>query len=133
MSNLSGFVKRLRDIMRNDAGINGDAQRIEQIAWMLFLNLVYPYYNKIDSISEEGDQEVYKVVLGWYKQQIESGKMTLNQCYELLSDKAKVSLNKMVDQSKIKESMINKTNIMCLLLIIKSVNFFKLILPFFLV
>ena len=39
MSNLSGFVKRLRDIMRNDAGINGDAQRIEQIAWMLFLKV----------------------------------------------------------------------------------------------
>ena len=55
------------------------------------------------------DQEVYKVVLGWYKQQIESGKMTLNQCYELLSDKAKVSLNKMVDQSKIRESLINGT------------------------
>ena len=28
MGNLSGFVKRVRDIMRNDAGINGDAQRI---------------------------------------------------------------------------------------------------------
>ena len=39
MSNLSGFVKRLRDIMRNDAGINGDAQRLEQIAWMLFLKV----------------------------------------------------------------------------------------------
>ena len=39
MSNLLGFVKRLRDIMRNDAGINGDAQRIEQIAWMLFLKV----------------------------------------------------------------------------------------------
>lgn len=39
MSNLSGFVKRLRDIMRNDAGINGDAQRIEQIAWMFFLKV----------------------------------------------------------------------------------------------
>ena len=39
MANLSGFVKRLRDIMRNDAGINGDAQRIEQIAWMLFLKV----------------------------------------------------------------------------------------------
>ena len=39
MSNLSGFVKRLRDIMRNDAGINGDAQRIEQIAWLLFLKV----------------------------------------------------------------------------------------------
>ena len=39
MTNLSTFVKRIRDIMRNDAGINGDAQRIEQIAWMLFLKV----------------------------------------------------------------------------------------------
>lgn len=39
MSNLTGFVKRLRDIMRNDAGINGDAQRIEQITWLLFLKV----------------------------------------------------------------------------------------------
>ena len=39
MSNLSGFVKSIRDKMRNDAGINGDAQRIEQIAWMLFLKV----------------------------------------------------------------------------------------------
>ena len=39
MINLSGFVKKLRDIMRNDSGINGDAQRIEQIAWMLFLKV----------------------------------------------------------------------------------------------
>ncbi len=39
MSSLSNFVKRIRDIMRNDAGINGDAQRIEQIAWMLFLKV----------------------------------------------------------------------------------------------
>ena len=54
------------------------------------------------------DQEVYKVVLNWYKDQIEAGKMTLNQCYELLSDKAKVSLNKLVDQSKIRESVMNK-------------------------
>ena len=38
-NNLSGFVKSIRDIMRNDAGINGDAQRIEQIAWMLFLKV----------------------------------------------------------------------------------------------
>ena len=39
MGNISGFIKRLRDIMRNDAGINGDAQRIEQIAWLLFLKV----------------------------------------------------------------------------------------------
>lgn len=39
MSNISSFVKRIRDIMREDAGINGDAQRIEQISWMLFLKV----------------------------------------------------------------------------------------------
>ena len=39
MSNVSGFIKRLRDIMRNVAGINGDAQRIEQIIWVLFLKV----------------------------------------------------------------------------------------------
>ena len=27
---LNNLVKRLQDVMRNDAGINGDAQRIEQ-------------------------------------------------------------------------------------------------------
>jgi len=33
------MIKRLQDIMRQDAGVNGDAQRIEQIVWMLFLKL----------------------------------------------------------------------------------------------
>jgi len=36
---LNNFVKRLQDIMRNDAGINGDAQRIEQMVWILFLKV----------------------------------------------------------------------------------------------
>lgn len=39
MASISTFVKSLRDIMRNDSGINGDAQRIEQITWMLFLKV----------------------------------------------------------------------------------------------
>ena len=39
MANISNFIKSMRDIMRNDSGINGDAQRIEQISWMLFLKV----------------------------------------------------------------------------------------------
>ncbi|WP_026759370.1 type I restriction-modification system subunit M [Selenomonas ruminantium] len=35
----TGFVKKIRDIMRMDAGINGDAQRIEQLVWLLFLRV----------------------------------------------------------------------------------------------
>lgn len=58
MSNLSGFVKRLRDIMRNDAGINGDAQRIEQITWLLFLKV----YNAKEQ-DWEFDDENYKSII----------------------------------------------------------------------
>jgi len=36
---IRSFIKRLQDIMRNDSGINGDAQRIEQIVWLLFLKV----------------------------------------------------------------------------------------------
>ncbi|WP_294488192.1 class I SAM-dependent DNA methyltransferase [uncultured Mailhella sp.] len=36
---LSTFIKRMRDITRLDQGINGDAQRIEQLTWMLFLKI----------------------------------------------------------------------------------------------
>ena len=39
MNNLSGLIKKLRDIMRMDPGISGDAQRIEQISWLFFLKI----------------------------------------------------------------------------------------------
>ena len=39
MPNLSSFVKNIRNIMRGDAGVNGDAQRIEQLVWLLFLKI----------------------------------------------------------------------------------------------
>lgn len=38
-NNYSTFVKRTQDIMWKDAGVMGDAQRIEQLAWMLFLKV----------------------------------------------------------------------------------------------
>lgn len=34
---MSALIKSLEDIMRRDAGLNGDAQYIEQITWLLFL------------------------------------------------------------------------------------------------
>lgn len=39
---LNNLVKRLQDIMRNDAGINGDAQRIEQMVWICFSRYMMP-------------------------------------------------------------------------------------------
>ena len=36
---VSNLIKRLQNIMRNDAGISGDAQRIEQMTWLFFLKV----------------------------------------------------------------------------------------------
>jgi type I restriction enzyme M protein len=53
MAMQSGFIKRIRDIMRMDAGINGDAQRIEQMVWMLFLK-VYDAKEDDWELSDDG-------------------------------------------------------------------------------
>ena len=39
MPNISNLVKSIQDIMRKDAGTYGDAQRIEQMAWLFFLKI----------------------------------------------------------------------------------------------
>ena len=36
---LSTTIKSVQDIMRKDAGIDGDAQRIGQLGWMLFFKI----------------------------------------------------------------------------------------------
>jgi type I restriction enzyme M protein len=36
---LSTTIKSIQDIMRKDAGVDGDAQRISQLCWMLFLKI----------------------------------------------------------------------------------------------
>ncbi|WP_086241299.1 HsdM family class I SAM-dependent methyltransferase [Campylobacter devanensis] len=64
MSNLSGFVKRVRDVMRNDAGINGDAQRIEQITWMLFLK-VYDAKEEDWEFDDEQFESIIPLKLRW--------------------------------------------------------------------
>jgi type I restriction enzyme M protein len=39
MSNIGSIIKSIRDIFRKDPGLSGDAQRIEQLGWMIFLKL----------------------------------------------------------------------------------------------
>ena len=36
---LSSTIKSIQDIMRKDDGVDGDAQRIGQLSWMLFLKI----------------------------------------------------------------------------------------------
>lgn len=64
MANISNFIKSIRDIMRNDSGINGDAQRIEQISWMLFLK-VYDTKEQDWELDEEEYISIIPEELRW--------------------------------------------------------------------
>ena len=64
MAMQSGFIKRIRDIMRMDAGINGDAQRIEQMVWMLFLK-VYDAKEDDWELNEDNYESIIPEDLRW--------------------------------------------------------------------
>ena len=64
MAMQSGFIKRIRDIMRMDAGINGDAQRIEQMVWMLFLK-VYDAKEDDWALNEDDYESIIPEALRW--------------------------------------------------------------------
>ncbi|MCP5523727.1 MAG: SAM-dependent DNA methyltransferase [Verrucomicrobiales bacterium] len=53
MSNLSNLVKSIQDLMRKDAGTYGDAQRIEQMAWMLFLKIFDDRETELELIRDD--------------------------------------------------------------------------------
>jgi len=53
MSNLSGIIKSIRNLMRGDRGINGDAQRIEQLGWMMFLKIFDDKDQEMEIINDD--------------------------------------------------------------------------------
>ncbi|HRG48269.1 MAG TPA: N-6 DNA methylase [Leptospiraceae bacterium] len=52
MSNISGVLKSIRDIMWQDSGLNGDAQRVEQLGWMLFLKIFSDKDKELEAIDD---------------------------------------------------------------------------------
>jgi len=40
MKNIGNIIKTLQNIMRKDPGVSGDAQRIEQLGWMISLKIL---------------------------------------------------------------------------------------------
>jgi type I restriction enzyme M protein len=61
---ISNFVKRIQDVMRNDSGVNGDAQRIEQIVWILFLK-IYDAKEEAWELYDDNYKSIIPVGLKW--------------------------------------------------------------------
>ena len=109
MANISNFIKSIRDIMRNDSGINGDAQRIEQISWMLFLK-VYDTKEQDWEIDEDDYVSIIPEELRWCNwAHDENGKgMTGDTLLEFVNTKLFPTLKNLnvTAQTPIKKSIV---------------------------
>ena len=59
---VNNLIKRLQNIMRQDAGINGDAQRIEQMVWLFFLK-VYDTQEETWEINAMSEGRLYVSII----------------------------------------------------------------------
>lgn len=53
MLSVQSVIKSIRNIMRQDTGLNGDAQRIEQLGWMLFLKIFSDKDKELELMDEK--------------------------------------------------------------------------------
>ena len=53
MANISAIINSIRNIMRQDRGISGDAQRLEQLGWMLFLKIMDDKDQELEIIKDD--------------------------------------------------------------------------------
>src|SRR5688500_5570371 len=45
-------VKSIQDIMRQDSGVDGDAQRISQLCWMFFLKIIDDQDQELETLRD---------------------------------------------------------------------------------
>jgi type I restriction enzyme M protein len=61
---ISTTIKTIQDIMRKDAGVDGDAQRISQLVWMIFLK-VFDDHESQKEMLEDGYRSPIPTRLRW--------------------------------------------------------------------
>lgn len=64
MPNIASIIKNVRNIMRQDRGVSGDAQRLEQLGWMLFLKILDEKDQELELI-RDGYKSVIPESLQW--------------------------------------------------------------------
>lgn len=53
MKNIGNIIKTLQNIMRKDQGVSGDAQRIEQLGWMITLKIIDDKDTELELIQDD--------------------------------------------------------------------------------
>ena len=87
MSNVSAVIGSIRNIMRNDRGISGDAQRLEQLGWMLFLKIINDKDEELEMLKDDY-QSVIPEKFQWRNWAIDSEGITGDELLEFIDSNA---------------------------------------------
>ena len=64
MSSARTTVKSIQDIMRQDVGVDGDAQRLSQLCWMFFLKIIDDQDQELE-LTRKGYRSPIPAVYQW--------------------------------------------------------------------
>ena len=106
---IDSFIKSIQDIMRQDAGVDGDAQRISQLVWMLFLK-VYDAKEAEWELFEEDYKSIIPEDLRWRNWAKDEEGMTGDELLEFVNERLFKELKDLtVDETTDKRALIVKT------------------------
>ena len=106
---ITGLIKSLQDIMRQDAGVDGDAQRISQLVWMLFLK-VYDAKEAEWELFEENYESIIPEDLRWRNWAEDEEGITGDELLEFVNERLFKELKDLtVDETTDKRGIIVKS------------------------
>lgn len=108
---IDNLVKRLQNIMRQDSGVDGDAQRIAQIVWLLFLK-VYDAKEELWELHDDNYVSIIPEELRWREWAVDNKDgeaLTGEALLEFINDKLFPTLKSLeIDETTPKKSTIVK-------------------------
>jgi type I restriction enzyme M protein len=108
---IDNLIKRLQNIMRQDAGVDGDAQRIGQIVWILFLK-VYDAKEELWELHDDNYVSIIPEELRWRNWAVDNKDgeaMTGDTLLEFVNEKLFPALKSLeIDETTDKKSAIVK-------------------------
>lgn len=86
MKNLGSIIKRLQNTMRKDQGVSGDAQRIEQLGWMITLKILDDKDKELEILQEQYNSPIPPAVQ-WRAWAADAEGMTGDELKEFIDQK----------------------------------------------
>ena len=85
MSDVSGIIKSIRNIMRKDKGTYGDVQRLEQLGWMFFLKIFDDREQEMELLNDNYRSPISRD-LRWSNWAIDEEGMTGDELLEFVNN-----------------------------------------------